>query len=47
MKIVRISFERFEEKKEIHYSLCGVICDDKKLLKKKIDEIIEEVFGNE
>ncbi len=45
MKIVRISFERFEEKKEIHYSLCGDICDDKKSLKEKINEIIEEVFG--
>ena len=51
MKIVRISFERFEKDKETgkeiekHFILCGNICDDKKLLKKKINEIIEEVFG--
>ena len=44
MKIVRISFERFEKDKETHYSLCGNICDYKKLLKEKINEIIEEVF---
>ena len=51
MKIVRISFERFGKNKETgkeirkHFALCGDICDDKKLLKKKIDEIIEEVLG--
>ena len=47
MKIIRISFERLEKDKEIHYALCGDICDNKKLLKKKINEIIEEVFKNE
>lgn len=48
MKIIKISFERFENNKEIHYSLCGTICDkeNKKLLKKKINEIIDEVFKN-
>ena len=46
MKTIRISFENFEENKETHYILCGDFADDKKLLKKKINEIIEEVFGN-
>ena len=44
MKIVRISFEGFEENKETNYILTGDLIDDKKLLKKKTDEIIEEVF---
>ncbi len=44
MKIVRISFEGFEEKVKNSYTLMGDIID-KKLLKKKINEIIEEVFG--
>jgi len=47
MKIIRISFENFENDKEMHYILCGDIGDDKKLLKKKINEIIEEVFNAE
>jgi len=44
MKIIRISFENFEKDKEAHYILCGDFAEDKKLLKKKINEIIEEVF---
>jgi len=48
MKIVRISFENFEKDKESQFSLCGdIFAKDKKLLKEKINEIIEEVFGNE
>jgi len=43
MKRIRISFEGFEENKETDYILITDI-DDKKLLKKKIIEIIEEVF---
>jgi len=46
MKIVRISFENFEKNKESQFSLCGDFAKDKKLLKKKINEIIEEVFKN-
>jgi len=45
MKIIRISFENFEENKETNYILCGDFTEDKKLLKKKIKEIIEEVFN--
>ncbi len=45
MKIVRISFENFKKDTEINYILCGIIGEDKKMLKKKINEIIEEVFG--
>lgn len=45
MKIIRISFEGFEENKETNYILCGDFADNKKLLKKKINEIIEEVFN--
>ena len=44
MKIIRISFEGFEKNKETSYILCGDICNDKKSLKKKMDEIIREVF---
>jgi len=47
MKIVRISFENFEKDKESQFSLCGdIFAKDKKLLKEKINEIIEEVFEN-
>ena len=43
MKRIRISFE--EENKETHYTFIGdLLFGDKKLLKKKINEIIEEVF---
>ena len=45
MKIVRISFEGFEEKVKNSYTLMGDIID-KKLLKEKINEIIEEVVKN-
>ena len=46
MKIVRISFEGFEKDKRVisNYALMGD--HNKKSLMKKIDEIIEEVFGN-
>lgn len=43
MKRIRISFE--EEDKETIYILIGNLFGDKKVLKEKIDEIIEEVFG--
>ncbi len=44
MKIIRISFEGFEDKVKNSYALMGDY--DKKLLKKKINEIIGEVFEN-
>lgn len=46
MKIVRISFEGFKKNTEANYILCGDFWGNKKLLKEKIDEIIEEVFKN-
>jgi len=44
MKIIRISFENFEKDKETNYILAGDIAEDKKILKKKINEILEEMF---
>ncbi len=44
MKIIRISFENFEKDKESSFILCGDIVEDKKILKKKINEILEEMF---
>ena len=46
MKIIRISFEGFEENKETHFILGGDLVEDKKLLKKKINEILNEMFTN-
>ena len=43
MKKIRIIFE--EENKETSYILIGDLFGDKKMLKEKIDDIIEEVFG--
>ncbi len=45
MKRIRISFEGFEENTEKNYILIGDLFGDKKMLKEKINEIIEEVFG--
>ena len=44
MKIVRISFENFEKNKETHFILAGDL--NKEMLKKKINEILEEFFKN-
>jgi len=43
MKIIRISFENFEKDKETRFILCGDIAEDKKLLKKQINEILGEM----
>jgi len=44
MKIIRINFENFEKDKEKSFILCGDFVEDKKRLKKKINEIINEVI---
>ena len=43
MKRIKISFQ--EKDKETSYILVGNLFGDKKVLKEKINEIIEEVFG--
>ena len=47
MKIIRISFENFEENKETNFTLCGDLAEDRNLLKKEINKIIKEMFKND
>jgi len=42
MKIIRLTFEGFEERKEIQYILAGDLVKNLKLAKKQIDEILKK-----